>query len=112
MNINVNKVKIVVTSPAENVEEIKLVLGDSGAGIIGNYTHCAISTDCVGTYKGNDESNPYIGIKNQLQTIKEVKIEVQCEISKASLVLQKLREIHPYEEPAIEIIPLLDELDM
>ena len=24
-------------------------------------------------------------------------------------VISKLREVHPYEEPAIEIIPLLDE---
>ncbi len=27
-------------------------------------------------------------------------------------VLKRLREIHPYEEPAIDIIPLIDEDDL
>jgi len=109
MNINVSRVKIIVTTPVENADEIRQALGDAGAGIIGNYTHCTISTECIGTFKGNDESNPFIGTKNQLELAKEVKIEVQCEIQKVKSVLQKLREVHPYEEPAIDIVPLIDE---
>ena len=27
-------------------------------------------------------------------------------------VLKRLREVHPYEEPAIDIIPLIDEDDL
>ena len=112
MNINVKKVKIIVTSPIENVDEIRQALGDAGAGRIGNYTHCSMSTDCIGTFKGNEESNPYIGTKNKIEMVKEVKIEVQCEIEKVKSVLQKLREVHPYEEPAFDIIPLIDEKDL
>lgn len=112
MNINISKVKLIVTSPMENIDEIRLALGDAGAGIIGNYTHCTISTDCIGTFKGNDESNPYVGTKNELEVVKEVKIEVQCDIDKVKFVLQKLREVHPYEEPAIDIIPLIEEKDL
>ena len=78
MNINVKKVKIIVTSPRENAEEIRRALGDMGAGVIGDYTHCSISTDCIGTFKGTDKSNPYIGTKNQIEVVEETKIEVQC----------------------------------
>jgi len=112
MNIDVKKVKIIVTSPTENASDIRQVLGDAGAGVIGNYVHCSISTDCVGTFRGNNESNPSLGSKNKLETVREVKIEVQCEIEKVKFILSKLREAHPYEEPAIDIIPLIDEKDL
>lgn len=109
MNININKVKIVTTSPIENVDEILKALGDAGAGIIGNYNYCSMQTECIGTFKGNDNSNPYIGEKNKLEKAKEIKLEMQCDIDKVTEVLKKLREIHPYEEPAVDIIPLIDE---
>lgn len=112
MNIDVKKVKITVTSPKENVDEIRQALGDAGAGIIGNYTYCSTSADCIGTFRGNEKSNPYIGTKNQLEIVKEVKIEVACDLEKVKAVLQKLREVHPYEEPDINIIPLIDENDI
>ena len=104
--------KIIVTAPAENANEIKKVLGDAGAGVIGNYSHCSISEKIIGTFKGNDNANPYIGEKNKLEIVQEEKIEVQCDISIVKTVLKKLREIHPYEEPAIDIVPLLDENDL
>ncbi len=109
MNINITKVKIIVTSPIDNADEVRKVLGDAGAGIIGNYSYCSITESCIGSFKGNDNSNPYIGEKNKLQYVTEEKIEVQCDINIVQEVLRKVREIHPYEEPAIDIIPLINE---
>ena len=109
MNINVNKVKIVVTIPLENVDEVRDAICETGAGVIGNYTHCSMSTKCIGTFKPNDEANPYIGENNKMEFVEEQKLEVVCDIDKAKNVILKLREVHPYEEPAIDIIPLLDE---
>ena len=109
MNINVNKVKIVVTIPLENVNEVRDAICEAGAGVIGNYTHCSMSTKCTGTFKPNDEANPYIGENNKMEFVEEEKLEVVCDIDKAKVVILKLREVHPYEEPAIDIIPLLDE---
>ncbi len=76
MNINVNKVKIVTTSPIENVDEILKALGDAGAGIIGNYNYCSMQTNCVGTFMGNDNSSPYIGEKGKLEKVNEIKLEM------------------------------------
>ena len=112
MNIDVKKVKIVVIVPSENVDIIRNALGEAGAGVIGEYTHCSISTKCIGTFKGSDATKPYIGEKNKLESIEEQKIEVVCNINIAKEVLKKLREVHPYEEPAIDIIPLICEEDL
>lgn len=109
MNININKVKIIVTIPLENVDEVRNAICEAGAGIIGNYTNCSTSTKCIGTFKPTAEANPYIGKKNNLEFVDEERLEVVCDIKIAKNVISKLRETHPYEEPAIDIIPLLDE---
>ncbi|MEE0269345.1 MAG: hypothetical protein ACLTTR_05360 [Clostridia bacterium] len=41
--------------------------------------------------------------------MEEEKIETVCEIKILKQVLKRLREVHSYEEPAINIIPLIDE---
>jgi len=112
MNINISKVKIIVTVPIENVEEIRKTLGDAGAGVIGNYSYCSISEKIVGTFKGNNKADPHIGEKNILEIVNEEKIEVQCDINIVKEVLKKLRAVHPYEEPAIDIVPLINEEDL
>lgn len=109
MNININKVKIIVTIPIENVNDVRNAICETGAGIIGNYTHCSMSTKCIGTFKPTDEANPYIGEKNNLEFVEEEKLEVVCDVNIVKKVISKLREVHPYEEPAIDIIPLIDE---
>ncbi len=109
MNIDVKKVKISVTIPLENVNEVRNAICEAGAGVIGNYTYCSMSTKCIGTFKPNDEANPYIGENNKLEFVEEEKLEVICDVSNVKKVITKLREVHPYEEPAISIVPLLDE---
>ena len=111
MNININKVKIIVTVPKENTEEVRNAICNEGAGVIGNYSYCSMSTKCIGTFKPNDDANPYIGENNKLEFVEEDKLEVVCSIDKVRSVISKLRDVHPYEEPAIDIIPLLDETD-
>lgn len=109
MNIEINKVKIIVTIPLENVDEVRNAICEEGAGVIGNYTHCSMSTKCIGTFKPTDEANPYIGERNNLEFVEEEKLEVVCDVNIVKKVISKLREVHPYEEPAIDIVPLIDE---
>lgn len=109
MNININKVKIVVTIPSRNTKEVREAICNAGAGTIGNYTDCSTTTKCIGTFKPNKKANPYIGKNETLEYVEEDKLEVVCNINNVKNILAKLREVHPYEEPAIDIIPLLDE---
>lgn len=109
MNIEINRVKIIVTVPLDNVNEVRNSMCEVGAGVIGNYTDCTMSTKCIGTFKPNDFANPYIGENNKLEFVEEEKLEVACQVNIVNKVLAKLREVHPYEEPAIDIVPLIDE---
>lgn len=109
MNIKINRVKIFVTIPLESVEEIRNSVCEAGAGIIGDYTYCTSSTKSVGTFKPNDNANPYIGEKNNLEFVEEETLEFVCNVDKVKTVISKLRKVHPYEEPAIDIVPLIDE---
>lgn len=111
MNFNIKKVKIFVTIPLEKVDEVRKAMCDAGAGIIGNYTYCTTTIKSIGTFIPSDNANPYIGEKNKLERVEEEKLEVICDIEKVKKVIQELRKVHPYEEPAIDIVPLIDEND-
>ena len=112
MNLNIKKVKIFVTIPKENTEEVRTAICNKGAGIIGNYSFCSTCVESVGTFIPNSNANPYIGSNNKLEVVYEDKLEVICDIDKAKDVIKELRRIHPYEEPAIDIVPLIDEKDL
>ena len=68
-----------------------------------------MSCKCIGTFKPTNDANPYIGEKNNLEFVEEEKLEVVCNVKKVKDVVSTLRKVHPYEEPAIDIIPLIDE---
>lgn len=68
-----------------------------------------MSTKCIGTFKPTDKANQYIGEINNLEFVKEEKLEVICDVSLVKNVISKLREVHHYEESAIDIILLIDE---
>ena len=112
MNFNFKKVKIFVTIPAENTDEIREAVCKAGAGVIGNYTYCTICVKSVGTSMPGDDANPYYGTKGNLEFVDEDKLEFICDIDKAKAVIKELRRVHPYEEPAIDIVPLIDEIDL
>ena len=109
MNIEVNKVKIFVTVPIENTQEVRNAVCKAGAGIIGEYSYCTTCVKSIGTFIPNDNAKPYIGENNKLEYVEEDKLEVICDIQKAKHVITELRKVHPYEEPAIDIVPLIDE---
>lgn len=109
MNFNIKKVKIIVTVPKDNLEEVRNAMCNVGAGVIGNYSFCSTVTKSIGTFIPNGSANPYIGEHNKLEFVEEEKIEVICDVEKVKKVISELRKVHPYEEPAIDIVPLLDE---
>ena len=109
MNFNINRVKIFVTIPLDGVEKVREAVCDAGAGIIGEYTFCTSSTKSIGTFISSENANSHIGEKNKLEFVKEEKLEFVCDVEKVKNVIRELRKAHPYEEPAIDIIPLIDE---
>ena len=113
MNINVKRVKIFVTIPVGKTDEIRKAICEAGAGQIGtNYVECSYKVTGVGTFRPINDANPFIGNKDNLEFVEEDKLEVICDIDKVKTVVDTLRKVHPYEEPAIDIVPLIDEADL
>ncbi|MBD9107182.1 divalent cation tolerance protein CutA [bacterium] len=109
MKLEINKVKIAVMVPPENADSLRKLICETGAGTIGNYTECSVSTKVIGTFKPNNEANPTKGTKNKLEKVNEIKLEVICNIENVKKVLEIIKKNHPYETPGIDIIPLMDE---
>ncbi len=92
--------------PHDRAAELRDALFEVGAGHIGNYSECSFNTQGTGTFKGNDQSNAYVGEKNVTHAEPETKIEVIFPTRLSSKVLKALFNTHPYEEVAYELIPI------
>lgn len=76
------------------------------------YSHCSYSFDGIGRYKPLEGANPAIGDVGKYETVKEERIECVCERSKAKQVIEAMRKVHPYEEVAFDIYPLISEEEL
>lgn len=98
--------KVVVYVPHENLIAVRDAAFEAGGGRIGNYSHCSFSTEGEGTFKGDDTTSPAIGVPGKLETVKETRLEILVPEMRLRPVLNALRDRHPYEEPAIHVLPL------
>jgi dinuclear metal center YbgI/SA1388 family protein len=98
--------KLTTYVPKNKESEVREALFTAGAGAIGNYNHCSFNIDGIGTFNGNENSNPAIGVKGETQYEKETKLTVIFGKHLETKILKALFNSHPYEEVAYEIIPL------
>ncbi|MFZ2190414.1 MAG: hypothetical protein WA057_02470 [Candidatus Magasanikiibacteriota bacterium] len=96
--------KIKVTVPKANVEEVRNALGQAGAGKMGNYEYCSYSYPVKGKFRPTEGANPTIGSISVLETVEEECIECICHKDILESVIAELKRVHPYEEPAFDII--------
>jgi dinuclear metal center YbgI/SA1388 family protein len=98
--------KLVTYTIPENAEKVRNALFDAGAGNIGNYEDCSFNSKGIGTYMGNENSNPQLGERFEFVETTEIKIEVTFEKHLESNILKALFSHHAYEEVAYEIYEL------
>ena len=100
--------KICVYVPEKHVENVKQALFDAGAGRIGNYDRCCWQTEGIGQFRPLENSNPAIGSLNEVEQVRETKIELVCADELVKQAIQAMRESHPYEEPAFDVWKLAE----
>ncbi|HKX85284.1 MAG TPA: Nif3-like dinuclear metal center hexameric protein [Flavobacterium sp.] len=98
--------KLVTYTIPENVEKLRNALFEAGAGKIGNYEDCSFNSKGIGTYMGNENSNPEVGERFEFVEAEEIKIEVTFEKYLQSKILKALFSNHVYEEVAYEVYDL------
>jgi hypothetical protein len=97
--------KVKVTVPNTNADEVRSALGKAGAGRLGNYDFCSYSYPVNGKFRSLDGATPAIGEIGELTEVREELIECICHKDILESVIKKLRDVHPYEKPAIDIMP-------
>jgi len=100
------ELKLVVFVPKENVDTLRSALSDVGVGVIGNYSQCSFNIEGVGTFFGNESSNPVIGTKSKYETVSEIRLEMVFNRSKMQKVIEVIKKVHPYETPAWDVYQL------
>lgn len=107
-----SRVKIVTFAPVENADDIRQVLGEAGAGRLGEYSFCSYSVTGIGRYLPSEDANPHIGQAGTFQQTREERIEVTCDREFAKNAIESMKKAHPYEEVAFDIYPLIEENDL
>ncbi len=102
--------KIAVFVPESNAEQVRNALFQKGCGNIGNYDCCSFNLNGYGTFRANEEANPYVGEKGKIHQEKEVRVETIVERGNLKKAVEEMIKVHPYEEVAYDIYPLENEL--
>lgn len=103
-----NFVKIAIFVPVSHAEKMRRILAQSGCGCTKKYDSCSFTTRGVGRFRPLKGSRPFIGKRGKVSRVAEERIETICAKSKLKKVLKAAKTAHPYEEPAIDIYPLLN----
>jgi dinuclear metal center YbgI/SA1388 family protein len=96
--------KMVVFAPLDAADKVRRAIATAGAGHIGAYDSCTYSTVGEGRFRPLTGADPTIGEVGSVETVVEVRIESVMPRSARDAVVAAVREAHPYEEPAFDII--------
>lgn len=100
--------KICFFVPEEHAEAVKAAIFAAGAGKIGDYDSCCWQTAGQGQFRPLEGSQPYIGQQGQIERVREYKVEMVCAEGRMQAAIRALLDAHPYEEPAYDILALVD----
>lgn len=103
--------KIAVYVPDAYAKKIRNAMFDAGAGNVGAYSNCSYNISGEGTFKGNENSKPFVGEKEKLHTESETKIEMIVPKNNLKKVVAAIKNNHPYEEVAYDVYDLLNTCD-
>ncbi|MBM4160821.1 MAG: Nif3-like dinuclear metal center hexameric protein [Ignavibacteria bacterium] len=102
-------VKLAVFVPEGHAEGVTSAMTTAGAGVIGNYTSCSFRLKGTGTFRGAQDSKPFVGRALQLESVDEVRLEMIVPRARLRDVIAAMKSAHPYEEVAYDVYPLQNE---
>ncbi|MBU2491966.1 MAG: Nif3-like dinuclear metal center hexameric protein [Bacteroidetes bacterium] len=106
VNEESNQYKVVVYVPEDFSGKVASAMFQAGSGKIGEYEKCGNFYKGIGTFEGSEFSNPAVGKKQKFETVTEIRFEVVVNKWNLDKVINAMKSVHPYEEPAYDIYPL------
>ena len=98
--------KVVAFVPPDRADAVLVAISEAGGGRIGQYTRCSFRCAGTGTFFPADGAKPFLGRPGSEERVEEVRLESVVAGSVLPKVLARIRDAHPYEEPAIDVYPL------
>jgi dinuclear metal center YbgI/SA1388 family protein len=103
--------KLYCLVPVEHLEKVRSAVFAAGAGHIGGYSECSYSGEGLGTFKGGDGAQPFVGKVGVRHTEPEARLEVILPVHRSRAVVEAMKAAHPYEEVAYDLVPLANLTD-
>lgn len=105
MDFDLYKLEIFI--PESHFRALQKALQEVDAGHIGNYDSCLSYSKVTGTWRPREGTHPYIGAEGEISEEPELKVEVTIRREQLVDVVSKIKTVHPYEEPVINVIPMV-----
>ena len=107
--MNFKKVKIEIYIPKEYTHKLREALNNIGALGVGNYDNVMTVTKITGYWRPLEGANPFDGKINEISEADEDMVGFSTDAKNIQNIIKIIKEVHPYEEPVINIIPLLND---
>lgn len=98
--------KLEIFIPETHISQLQKALQLVDAGHIGNYDSCMSCSKVTSYWRPLDGTSPYIGNVGEISCEPEMKVEVTVFTEKVDETIQVIKEVHPYEEPVINALPI------
>ena len=100
--------KMVVFVPEEYLEKMMDSVTEAISPVYPNYTRTFSYSKVTGTWLPLEGSDPFLGTHGKIETAEETRLEFIVFEKDIKAAVKAVRGVHPYEEPAIDIIETLD----
>ncbi|MEU9807699.1 Nif3-like dinuclear metal center hexameric protein [Mycobacterium sp. NPDC050853] len=98
--------KWVVFVPIASADAVRRAMFDAGAGHIRDYSDCSWSVTGTGQFRPLEGSDPTIGTHGVVEHVVEDRVEMVAPSRLRCGLFAAIRAAHPYEEPAIDVLPM------
>ena len=104
-----SRVKLVWFVPKDALDTTRDAVFEAGGGRIGDYTRCSWYAAGTGTFLGAEGTSPTLGESGREERVAELRVETVVPEGRIRDAIVALRLAHPYEEPAYDVYPLVDQ---
>jgi dinuclear metal center YbgI/SA1388 family protein len=98
--------KLVTFVPHDHADAVRDAITAAGAGRIGDYAEATFTSTGEGRFRPLDGADPVVGSVGELEVVPEARIEAVFPRHLRRRVVDALRSVHPYEEPAYDVLEL------
>ena len=99
--------KISLTIPADYKDRLMDEVNGSMRQMYPGYDRVFSVARTEGTWRPLEGSEPFIGKAGEISVEEELRIDFAVKAEDLKEVILAIRRVHPYEEPAIDILPML-----